>query len=104
MTKIVTVAIDPLMLKGLGWTAKTLYGYFHLRDYFSLQVRKHSHKTDRHVYDRYAECGEEEFWKDMLSEVDEMAAARPVLREGHVVTLKGFQITDWLPLLPGTWW
>jgi len=85
------------ILKMLLGPLRTLSDWLRLPDYIKTEFR-------RRIEGSAEFHNEEDFWRAALG----IAAYRPSslkpLSPGTVVSLKGFQITEWVPLNPGQYW
>src|SRR4051812_43307754 len=74
---------------------KTVVGFLRVQDYISFRLKRFINGAQHHLYDAFTEKGESSYWHDLR-------AGR--LDEGHLVTFRGFQLNQWVPLQPGAWW
>lgn len=86
-----------LVQQALSWALKVLGNYYRIGDYVRIFLERRYRTTTEHVYN-----DERDFWLDMLSASHSKNIKR--LHEGHLVTFRRFQITQWVPLLPGVYW
>ncbi len=82
---------------GLKKTLGTLIDYLSLHKYVALRIEK-LRGVSKEFYK------EEDFWKAALGSVAFRTISIEPLPEGAIITLKGFQITEWVPVNPGRYW
>jgi len=89
--------INPQFLmyeQALAWTLRSLGAHLRIRDYLEVKYRKSRGATTQ-VFDGLKN-GEAEYWNHLLHSKS--------VRQGQIIELRNFQLTNWVPLLPGTWW
>jgi hypothetical protein len=82
-------AVEPLV--------RGFWNYLHLDKVLKLEVK--ILQRGIHTYQ-----SEQDFWRDLNGRDSRNNLATEQLELGDVVELKGFQLTEWFPRLPGTYW
>ncbi len=82
--------------KVIGPLFGTLSAYYNLPAYVKTKWAEKKHGT-------YAYFREEDFWKDAIGYAFQKRAIQK-LREGNVIELQGFELSEWFPRAPGSFW
>lgn len=86
------------MLEAFLAAARWVIDYLEIPNYLYVSTRGALQKEK--IY-----RSEEAFWRDVLGPSFYRSRMKnPVAREGDVIVLKNFQLSDWCPRLPGLYW
>jgi hypothetical protein len=82
--------------KVVGPLFGSLSGYFNLPAYLKEKWTEHKHGLKSYF-------SEEEYWKDAIG-IDFHMPSKQTLKEGDIVELQAFELSEWFPRAPGAFW